>query len=63
MFFVRPAKENLDHTQPGSERGQFDTEIQVLFQSAREPLKVDQQGRATDLTTLHVSSPVLSTGL
>jgi len=34
-----------------SKSGQFDTAIQVLFQSARELLKVGQQGSGTDLTT------------
>lgn len=34
-----------------SKSGQFDTAIQVLFQSARELLKAGQQGSGTDLTT------------
>ena len=34
-----------------SKSGQFDTAIQVLFQSAKELLKVGQQGSGTDLTT------------
>ena len=34
-----------------SKSGQFDTAIQVLFQSARELLKTGQQGSGTDLTT------------
>ena len=34
-----------------SKSGQFDTAIQVLFQTARELLKVDQQGSGTDLAT------------
>ena len=34
-----------------SKSGQYDTAIQVLFQSARELLKVGQQGSGTDLTT------------
>ena len=34
-----------------SKSGQFDTAIQVLFQSARELFKVGQQGSGTDLTT------------
>lgn len=34
-----------------SKSGQFDTAIQVLFQSARELLKVGQQGSGTDLAT------------
>ena len=33
-----------------SKSGQYDTAIQVLFQSARELLKVGQQGSGTDLT-------------
>jgi len=34
-----------------SKSGQYDTAIQVLFQSAKELLKVGQQGSGTDLTT------------
>lgn len=34
-----------------SKSGQYDTAIQVLFQSARELLKAGQQGSGTDLTT------------
>lgn len=34
-----------------SKSGQFDTAIQVLFQSARELLKAGHQGSGTDLTT------------
>lgn len=34
-----------------SKSGQFDTAIQVLFQSAKELLKAGQQGSGTDLTT------------
>jgi hypothetical protein len=33
-----------------SKSGQYDTAIDVLFQSARELLKVGQQGSGTDLT-------------
>ena len=34
-----------------SKSGQFDTAIQVLFQSARELLKAGNQGSGTDLAT------------
>jgi hypothetical protein len=34
-----------------SKSGQFDTAIQVLFQSAKELFKAGQQGSGTDLTT------------
>lgn len=49
--------DGLDHTQPSSERGELDTAVQVLFQSARELLKAGQQGRAADHTMLYIFFP------